>query len=694
MNERKDFGRIDIFRIAAAVMVVAIHTYPFADVSRTLDFVFTHVICRVAVPFFFMTSGFFLISHYAENGKKLTEFVKKTLIIYAVSIAVYIPINIYSGYFGGDTNFLQDIIFNGTMYHLWYLPASVMGACIAWFLVRRLDYGWAIAISAVLYALGLLGDSYYGVAESVGVLKTVYDALFRVFEYTRNGLFFAPIFFVLGGFAAEKRCYGKGAEKLLFVLFLDLMIGEGLLLNMFGNQRHDSMYIFLVPAVWYLFMLLLKGESRRRKTLTRAALVMYIVHPMVIVGVRLAGKIFGLEGLLVENNLVHFLAVTVISAIFAILWAELIPSRRKEKHLRAWKEIDLSALRHNAQALQGMCRSGCELMAVVKADAYGHGAYDVSVCLEKSGVNAFAVATIDEGIDLRKSGIRSDILILGYTEHKRAGELRKYRLTQTVVSYEHAKALDNENKAIDVHIKIDTGMHRLGFDAGDIEGIMKCFEMKNLNVTGVFSHLCVSDESSVESDSFTRGQISAFKRVVGEIKKNNATDIKTHLQSSYGLLNYPDIECDYVRAGIALYGVYSSEHDMPRHEADILPVLKLKAKVVQLKSLASGETAGYGRCYRAEKPVTIADVSIGYADGVPRNFCGDVMINGKAAPVVGRICMDQLSVDVTDIPDASVGDTVTLIGDGVTAEMMAENTATITNELLSRMGKRLETVIK
>lgn len=687
MSERKNFWGIDTFRIAAAVMVIAIHTYPFADVSKTLDFVITHVMCRVAVPFFFMTSGYFLISHYAENTKRLCNFVKKTLAVYAISVLIYIPVNVYSGYFASVSNILQDLLFNGTMYHLWYLPASVVGALIAWFLVRKLDFKCAMVISALLYIIGLLGDSYYGICENIAVLRSVYDVLFRVFDYTRNGLFFAPIFFVLGGYASEKPS-GKGGGRLLLVLFVDLLIGEGLLLNIFGNQRHDSMYIFLVPAVWYIFMLLLKGDGKRRKNLSRAALVMYIVHPLVIVLLRFAAKLVNLTGVLVENNLIHFVCVTAGSAICAAIWVKFIPKGENRNSPRAWKEIDLTALQNNARVLMGMC---CELMAVVKADAYGHGAFDVSVCFEKCGVKSFAVATIDEGIALRKFGIRGEILVLGYTDAERAAELCKYRLTQTVVSYEHALALDSMRKAVDVHIKADTGMHRLGFSDSDISEIMKCFEMKNLNVTGVFSHLCSADERNEESVEFTEGQIKAFKRVCGEVKKSAEPNIKMHLQSSYGLLNYPDIECSCVRAGIALYGVRSGLHDEVKSEISLMPVMSLKSRVVQVKNIDEGETVGYGRCFSAVRKAKTATVSIGYADGVPRNFSGNVVINGKSVPVAGRICMDQLSVDVTDVPDVKVGDTVTLIGDGLTAEMMAENTGTITNELLSRMGKRLET---
>lgn len=692
-NTVKNYGGLDLFRIVAAVMVIAIHTYPFSDLSSTADFVITHVICRVAVPFFFMASGFFLISEYAKNADKLVKFIKKTAVIYAAAILIYIPVNIYNGYFADNFSLdklFEDLIFNGTMYHLWYLPASVIGACIAWSLVRKLGFLKAIILTTVLYIFGLLGDSYFGIAEKSQALSRVYASLFNVFDYTRNGVFFAPIFFVLGGYAAKASGLKKSG-RMLFILFLDLMLFEGLSLRALGYQRHDSMYIFLVPCVYFLFIVLLNISGPRKKNLGRISLVMYIIHPFVIVGVRLCAKITGSQYLFVENNLVHFVMVTVLSCVISIICVKVFPVKSKTSSLRAWKEIDLGALRENAMALKRLCPENCSLMAVVKADAYGHGAFEVATTLEKSGVRYFAAATIDEGIELRRYGIKGEILILGFTSPDRAWELGKYRLTQTVVGLEHAMALENAGVKLNVHLKIDTGMHRLGFSADDIDSIKRCFELNKLRVTGVFSHLCVSDGNDDESVAFTEKQIASFNEVLEKLG-NRAGNLKVHIQSSYGLLNYGDIKCDYARVGIALYGVYSSAGDKPKANIALRPVMSIKARVAQVKSVQCGETVGYGRCFKAEEERRIAVVTIGYADGIPRNFSGNVLICGKAAPVAGRICMDQMCVDVTDIPDVKTGETVTLMGGENTAEKIANNTETITNELLSRLGTRLGTV--
>ena len=694
-NTEKSYNGLDFFRIIAAVMVIAIHTYPFGDLSPTADFVITHVLCRVAVPFFFMTSGFFLISEYGKDTGKLIKFIKKTALIYAVSILLYIPVNIYSGYFAEGLSFdriIKDIVFNGPMYHLWYLPASIIGACIAWFLVRKLGFSKALCVTAVLYVFGLLGDSYFGVTERIPLLTRFYAALFEVFDYTRNGLFFAPVFFVLGGYAAKENC-GREKSRMLLILFLDLMLFEGLTLREFGYQRHDSMYVFLVPCVYFLFNALLNVSGKRRKNLSRIALFMYIIHPMVIVAVRLFAKITGYQKLLVENNLMHFLIVSVLSAVCGIILIKLLQVKRKaEIPLRAWREIDLNALIENACEIQHVCPENCELMAVVKADAYGHGAFEVASALEKSGVKAFATATIDEATALRKCGIKGEILILGYTPPNRAGELKRYRLTQMVVGTEHAVSLDAMGVKINVHLKIDTGMHRLGFSADDFVGVKKCFELKNLRVTGIFSHLCAADSADDESTAFTRMQIAKFYKMLDKLGKRTE-NIKVHIQSSYGLLNYGDIKCDYARVGIALYGVHSSGDDKTKTDVALKPVMSVKARIAQIKTVHAGESVGYGRCFKAESDRKIAVVTIGYADGIPRNFSGEVLIGSRFVPVVGRICMDQMCVDVTDIPDIKAGGTVTLIGGENTAEKMAYNTGTITNELLCRLGSRLSTVI-
>lgn len=689
---------IDVFRIIAAFMVIAIHTYPLKSLSPTADFILTRVICRVAVPFFFMTSGYFLISEYAENTKKLTDFLKKTAVIYCISIAVYIPINIYSGYFNDEgilPKLIKDIIFNGTMYHLWYLPAAMLGACIAWLTVRKTGFTRAMIITAALYVLGLFGDSYYGITENIGILKEIYGAFFEISEYTRGGIFFAPVFFVIGGAAAKYRRDFKTSDAMLFVLFFDLMLIEGLTLRHFKLQRHDCMYIFLVPCVYFLFRCLLSFQGTHKKSLSRVALVMYIIHPMVIVAVRLAAKLTGTEALLIDNSFIHFAAVSSISVLLAFVWVKLCTKKYGIKPKRAWREIDVKALLHNAEVLKALCSDGCELMAVVKADAYGHGAYVVSRSLEEHGIKAFAVATIDEGIELRRFGIHGEILILGYTSPERVRELKKYRLTQTVVSIEHAKALETQKQRINVHLKVDTGMHRLGFSPREIDEIISCFQMKYLNVTGVFSHLCVADMTDADSVAFTKIQRECFEKITDALSKNGIKIPKKHLLSSYGLLNYSETESDYARVGIALYGVYSSPDDRVKCDIDLRPVLKLKGRIVQMKSVSEGDTVGYGRQFKASEDTKIATVSIGYADGVPRALSsrGSVMINGEKAPIAGRICMDQMSVDVTDILNVAVGDTVTIIGDGISAESVAEQCGTITNELFSRLGKRLETVI-
>ena len=208
MTKHESYTGIDYFRMVAALLIVAIHTSPLASFSATGDFIVTRIIARVAVPFFFVTSGFFLISRYSYNADKLKTFIKRTACIYGIAIVIYIPINIYNGYFRMENllpNLIKDIIFDGTLYHLWYLPASIIGAAIAWYLVKRVSYRKAFVITTVLYLVGLFGDSYYGIAQDIPCLHNFYRMLFQVTDYTRNGIFFASIFFVLGGYIADNK---------------------------------------------------------------------------------------------------------------------------------------------------------------------------------------------------------------------------------------------------------------------------------------------------------------------------------------------------------------------------------------------------------------------------------------------------------------------------------------------------------
>lgn len=711
MTKNKNYTGIDYFRFIAALLIVAIHTSPLASFSETGDFILTRIIARVAVPFFLMTSGFFLISRYTYNTEKLGAFVKKTALIYGAAILIYIPINIYNGYFKMDNllpNIIKDIVFDGTLYHLWYLPASIIGAVIAWYLVKKLNYPKALIVASVLYLIGLFGDSYYGITEKISCLNSLYDYIFQVTDHTRNGIFFAPIFFIIGGLIADNRpqiTFGKSIWG--FAVSFALMFGEAFALHHFDLQRHDSMYVFLLPCMYFLFNVILHFKGKRLVTLRTTSLIIYIIHPMMIVVIRLFSKLFHLQSMLVENSIVHYFMVCLTSVVFGAvltaIWNKYKP--KKAKHTtdtdRAYLEIDLNNLEHNVKVLKGAMPQKCKLMAVVKAEAYGHGIYEIATHLGKIGVKAFAVATIDEGIKLRQYGVSGEILILGYTAPARAKELRKYDLTQTLIDYEYSLLLNKQGYAVMTHIKVDTGMHRLGFDAKDIENISAVFSMKHIKVSGIYTHLCAADSVDEKDIFFTNVQIESFYNLLNQLKKKGITIPKIHIQSSYGLLNYPELKCDYVRAGVSLYGVLSSPNDRTKLQLDLRPVLSLKSRVILLREIKKGDSVGYSRSFVANRDSLIAVLPVGYADGYPRNLsCGKsyVLINGHQAPVVGKICMDQLAVDVTDIPDIKVGITATLIGkDGdeeISAPMIADNSESITNELLSRMGQRLKIVSK
>ncbi len=735
MQWKETYPGIDCFRLWAALLVVAIHTSPLAMFGSTGDFILTRVAARLAVPFFFMTSGFFLISHYAENANRLVRFVKHTCLIYGLAIVLYLPVNVYNGYFQMEElapNLVKDLVFDGTVYHLWYLPASVIGAMIAWYLVRRFDYPKAVLITAGLYVVGVFGDSYYGLAEGVWGGESFYRFLFQLSDHTRNGVFFAPVFFVLGGFIADSR-----REMELFTsargfgISFALMLGEAMCLRRFGLQRHDSMYLFLLPCAYFLFQMLLHVRGKRRERLRTLSLLVYLLHPMVIVFVRLFAKGLHLQGLLVENSIVHYVAVCLLSVggsmAVAVVWERYGPHRRDgengryrvhEGHRayeryglqqggrrqrrasargdRTYVEIDLRNLEHNVRELRLVMPSGCRLMAVVKAEAYGHGSFEIATHLEKSGVRAFAVATIDEGIRLRTYGIRGEILILGFTEVSRAAELKKYDLMQTLIDRSYAEELDRQGVRIRAHIKIDTGMHRLGEPAGKTDGVKRMFELEHIDVCGMFTHLSCADRLEEEDVAFTRKQIERFYALVDELRADGVRIPKLHIQSSYGLLNYPELRCDYVRAGIALFGVPSSPGEDTIVHLDLRPVLSLKSKVVLIRSLKKGECVGYGREFIAERDSRIAMVPAGYADGYPRGLScgkGNVRINDCLAPVIGRVCMDQLAVDITDAGGVEVGDTVVLIGgemgEGASAPELAGRCGSISNELLSRLGTRV-----
>ncbi len=362
---------------------------------------------------------------------------------------------------------------------------------------------------------------------------------------------------------------------------------------------------------------------------------------------------------------------------------------------RAWLTIDTSNLLHNVKELEGIMKGDCKLMAVVKANAYGHGSVETAASLNNAGIKNFAVATLNEGIELRLSGIRGEILVLGYTDVSYARELKEYRLTQTVVDYSYGMELESKKIPVNVHIKIDTGMHRLGMESEDMERIKEIFSFKYLNVTGMFTHLCAADSRSLEDIYFTEKQTESFYRLVDELK---AIGIKVpvHVQSSYGLLNYNELPCDYARIGIAMYGCLSSAKDKTVIMPELKPVLSLQSRLVLIRNIPAGESVGYGRVYQPSEDRTIGILSIGYGDGYPRELSegkGEVLIKGVKVPVIGRICMDQLMIDITGIQGIKRGDIATLMGGSanemIPADEVADSAGTIANELLSRLGNRL-----
>ena len=529
----KEYTGIDLFRLAVAFFMVAIHTSPLADVSETGDFILTRVLARVGVPFFFMTSGFFLISRDVCHTKRLRDFEKKTAVIYGAAILLYLPVNVYQGYFQTEhflPKLLKDLVFDGTLYHLWYLPATMLGALLAWGLMAKLGERRALAAASVLYLVGLFGDSYYGLTEQFSGVRCFYTQLFLVSDYTRNGIFFAPLFFLLGGILAQKERKKLSVCVAGFCVSFSLMLAEALLLRHFSLQRHDSMYLLLPFCMYFLFESLLHIRGRRLAFLRDVSLVIYLIHPLVIVMLRPAARLLGLWELLIENSVVHFLAVAALSAVFAVggtaLWRKYRSKRETcdRDRDRAYLEINVDNLAHNVRELRGLMQPGCELMAVVKAEAYGHGMYETAVHLNRLGVRAFAVATVDEGIRLRRCGILGEILVLGCTSPGRVRELVKYDLTQTVVDLGHALRLNAQRRTVKVHIKVDTGMHRLGFKADETEVLVKVCKLKYLKLCGIYTHLCVSDSLASEDAAYTRGQIDCFYQALDALKKRGDHD--------------------------------------------------------------------------------------------------------------------------------------------------------------------------
>lgn len=329
---------LDKFRIIAAILIIAIHTYPLISINKELDFVFTHVLCRIGVPFFLMTTGYFVLPKAIQDKKELIKYTIKIMKIYAICIILYLPVDIYAGKLKGIgvVGILKDVLLNGTFYHLWYFPALILGIWITYLIIKNIkSVKKSTLVFMVLYVIGLFGDSYYGISEKLPIVKNIYDAIFGIFDYTRNGIFFVPIFLYLGYMLKEKKIEESKNSNIIFVIVsLILMILEGLVLHYFNLQRHDSMYIMLIPVMIGIFNLIIQNKNENNRKLRNIATTIYIMHPMFIIVVRGIAKVVHLQNLMIDNSIIHYLLVVILTVVFSICW-EKIKNKVGEKN---WKK--------------------------------------------------------------------------------------------------------------------------------------------------------------------------------------------------------------------------------------------------------------------------------------------------------------------------------------------------------------------
>lgn len=365
---------------------------------------------------------------------------------------------------------------------------------------------------------------------------------------------------------------------------------------------------------------------------------------------------------------------------------------------RAWAEINLDSIAYNVREIRRITDRKAEIMGVVKADAYGHGVAEVTGALLDNGVTRLAVSMLDEAIQLRNEGVKVPILVLGYTDPSRAEEIIENGITQTVFSFDLARALSEAavklKREVKVHIKIDTGMTRLGFmpGYGAVKSVVEISRFPGIVIEGLYTHFASADE---EDKSYTWMQFERFMSICTELGRIGVHIPIKHVCNSAALIRFPEMHLDMVRPGIILYGLYPSGH-IDRSKIVLRPAMSLKADVIHVKDVEKGTSISYGRIFTTQRDSKIATIPIGYADGFSRilNRKGQVLINGETAPVVGSICMDQCMVDVTDIKEGvKVGDEAVIFGKQGDKEIKVEDIAsklgTINYEVICIVGKRI-----
>jgi alanine racemase len=370
------------------------------------------------------------------------------------------------------------------------------------------------------------------------------------------------------------------------------------------------------------------------------------------------------------------------------------------RHLRpVWAEVDLDKLAHNMREIRRVSKSK-DIIAVIKADGYGHGALDIAPTLLENGATRIAVAVLSEAIELRRGGIEEPIMVLGFTPPSLIDMLIRYDIEQTVYSYDLAKEISlmaqRKNKIARIHVALDTGMGRIGFLPNDesADEVYKISKLPNIIIEGLFSHFSSADE---ENKDYTTYQFNNYNNFYEKLLQKGIKINTRHIANSAAIIDFPESHFEAVRPGIILYGYYPS-NEVDKDRIDLKPVMSLKTNVVHIKTIPAGEYISYGRKFKTNRESVIATLPVGYADGYTRLLYNKakVIINGSFAPVIGRICMDQCMVDVTDIGNVNVGDEVTLMGEQgdlkFTADAIAELIGTINYEVTCMISKRVPRV--
>ena len=371
------------------------------------------------------------------------------------------------------------------------------------------------------------------------------------------------------------------------------------------------------------------------------------------------------------------------------------------KFNRSWAEVSLDNIAHNVREIRRITEKKTEIMGVVKADAYGHGVMETVKTLLDNGVTRLAVSMLDEAIQLRKNGITVPILILSYTDPARADEIVQYDVTQTVFSHDLAEALSQagvkSHKNVKIHIKIDTGMTRVGFMPGysAVKNVLQISKLPRIVVEGLFTHFASADE---KDKSYTYMQFERFMSICSELNRIGLYIPIKHVANSAAVIEFPEMHLDMIRPGIIMYGLYPSD-EVDKSKIHLKPAMQLKSNVILVKDVEENTCISYGRRYVTKCRSKIATIPIGYADGYSRLLTNKarIFINGQYAPVVGSICMDQCMVDITGLDcDVAVGDEVVLFGtqgeNSIPVEEIAHKIGTINYEIVCIVGKRIPRV--